>query len=87
MVWPLLQNSVPVVLVEYGRDEIQMDAKFLFVKAQTVFKSGLHLQCPFSAASTIVDRDFSSPIRQLQFEKGLSICVSLLSHRSGDKRQ
>jgi hypothetical protein len=87
MVWPLVQNSVPVILVEHGRDEIQLDTKFLLVKAKTVFKSGLHLERPSSAARTVVHRDFSWLIRQLQPEKGLPICVALLSYRSGDKRQ
>ena len=73
MVWPLVQDSVPVILVEHGRDEIQVDTKFLPVKAQTVFESGLHLQCPVSAARTIVGGDFSWLIGQIQLEEGLSI--------------
>jgi hypothetical protein len=80
MVWPLVQDSVPVILVEHCHDEVQMDTKFLLVKAKTVFESGLHLQCPVSATRTIVGRDFSWLIGQLQLEKGRSICVSLLSH-------
>jgi hypothetical protein len=73
MVWPLVQNSFPVILVEHGHDEIQMDTKFLLVKAKTVLESGLHLQCPVSAARTKVGGDFSWLIGQLQLEKGLSI--------------
>jgi hypothetical protein len=73
MVWPLIQNAIPVLLVEYGHNEIQMDTKFLIVKVETVFESGLHLQCPAFAAGTIVGGDFSWLIRELQVEKSLSI--------------